>query len=87
MTPVHGSPFIVRVADSNCSSWLGYNPISSWAIDSTCSEGQVVGRRAKGAGWSHSMGLMVPLIVFEEGQVYVQYMQFMASPEIWGLFT
>ena len=41
-------------------------------LTKTCSEGQIVGRSAVGAG--PSVWLMVPLVVFGEGWVYIQYM-------------
>ena len=56
------------------------DPNGSWAVDSTFSQGQVVGRRAMGAGPSAwrtcSKGYWFHWVVFGEGQVYVQYMQF-----------
>ena len=39
---------IVTMLLSACSE--GADPICPWAVDSTCSERQVVGRRAVGAG-------------------------------------
>ena len=50
----------------------GADPIDPWAVDSTCSECQVVGRRAVGAGpsvWGTCS--VVPLGVFGESQASV----------------